>query len=142
MLVLYRRQCWNYFWLNIFYCPWIYIFIHLMMVNIGETWSCEIYIVFIYSYSWINIALCNHWALSTYDMLLTDIYTYIYIYTIYVYTSVKNTTKDITQLKILQNLKKQGQKKLLTFLKALWVVIRTMGYIFLNAKNVSLNSVM
>ena len=60
-------------------------------------------------------------------MLLTDIYTDIYIYIyIYIYTSVKNTAKDITQLKILQNLKKQSQKKLLTFLKALWIVIRTM----------------
>ena len=34
--------------------------------------------------------------------------------------------KYATQLKILQNLKKQGQKKFLTFLKALWIVIRTM----------------
>ena len=48
--------------------------------------------------------------------------------------------KYVTQLKILQNFKKQSQKKLLTFLKALWIVIWTMWYIFLNAKNVSLNS--
>ena len=46
--------------------------------------------------------------------------------------SVKETTK----------FKKQSQKKLLTFLKALWIVIRTMWYTFLNAKNVSLNSLM
>ena len=45
-------------------------------------------------------------------------------------------------VKVLQNLKKQSQKKLLTFLKAVWIVIRTMSYIFLNAKNVSLNSLM
>ena len=34
--------------------------------------------------------------------------------------------KCASQLKILQNLKKQSQKKLLTFLKALWLVIQTM----------------
>ena len=38
--------------------------------------------------------------------------------------------KYATQLKTLQNLKTQGHKKLLTFLKALWVVIRTMWYLF------------
>ena len=46
--------------------------------------------------------------------------------------SVKDTT----------NLKMQSKKKLLTFLKALWIVIQTMWYIFLNAKNGSLNSLM
>ena len=49
--------------------------------------------------------------------------------------------KYATQLKIRQNLKKQSQKKLLTFLKALWIVIRTMRYIFLNSRNVSLKFV-
>ena len=44
-------------------------------------------------------------------------------------------------VKILQNLKKQSKKKLLTFLKALGIVIRTMKCIFLNA-HVSLNSLM
>ena len=46
-----------------------------------------------------------------------------------------------TQLQILQHLKKQIQIKLLTFLKSLWIV-RTIRYIFLNVKNVSLNLLM
>ena len=50
--------------------------------------------------------------------------------------------KFATHLKILQNFKKQNLKKLLTFLKALWIVIRAMLYITLNEKNVSLNSLM
>ena len=49
---------------------------------------------------------------------------------------VCNSVKDTTKFK------KQSQKKLLTFLKAKWTVIRTMWYIFLNAKNVSLNFLM
>ena len=47
-----------------------------------------------------------------------------------------------TQLKILQNFQKQSQKKLLTFLKTFWIVSQTMWYIFLNARNVILSSLM
>ena len=48
------------------------IFIHLMIINIRETWSCELYSFYLFlSYSWINIALFNHWALLIYDILLT-----------------------------------------------------------------------
>ena len=49
---------------------------------------------------------------------------------------VSESVKDATIFK------RQSQKKLLTFLKALWIVIPTVRYIFLNAKNVSLNSPM
>ena len=55
------------------------IFIHLMIINIRETWSCELYSFYLFlSYSWINIALFNHWAPLIYDILLTDMYIYIW----------------------------------------------------------------
>ena len=42
------------------------------------------------------------------------------------YTIIQNGYINIYALRILQNLKEQSQKKLLTFLKALWIAIRTM----------------
>ena len=41
--------------------------IHLMIVNIRETWSCEIYSFYLFLYCSVN-----HWALLLYDKLLID----------------------------------------------------------------------
>ena len=52
-----------------------------MIVNIRETWSCEICNLLLNKY----IVLFNHWALSLYDILPIDIYIYIwFIYNIYI----------------------------------------------------------
>ena len=68
----------------------IYIYIYnktILYYSLFTWWSqtfvkLEVvkYIVFIYSYSWIN--MFNHWTLSLYDLSLIDIL-YIYIYIIY-----------------------------------------------------------
>ena len=65
--------------------PWTYVKLEVVE-----------YIAFIYSYSWINIALFNHWALSIYVILLTIyIFCYfafpVYLFLIFLNVSVESS---------------------------------------------------
>ena len=68
-----------------------------MIVNISETWSCEICRVFLFLFLNKDIALFNHWALSLYEKLLIEIYIYIYIYIIYIYIYIWKIINDFLQ---------------------------------------------
>ena len=104
-----EKRCYNISWrylnntidTNIFSRDNCSNFIHLMIVNIRETWSCEIYscYLFVLLNKYIALLVIKHSRYMIYYSLiyihwyiyiLIYIYIYIYIYIIYVYIYISN----------------------------------------------------